>query len=651
MCGIAGILATRGACPPAAHELAAMIGRLRHRGPDDTGIWHEGEIGLAHARLAIIDPAGGHQPMGSAEEALRIVFNGEIFNFVELRAALQARGHQFRTRSDTEVILRLYEAHGERFVEHLNGQFAIALWDQRRRRLVLARDRVGIRPLYYGWAAGRLLFASEIKALLVQGDLPRRLDPRGLAEAFTYWGPRAPSTAFDRICQLPPGHLMCVEQGVATTRCYWDWDFPANGAERQDKADDLADELRSLLVDAVRLQLRADVPVGAYLSGGLDSSVITTLIHQRTATPLRTFSLTFDGPAFDESAHQRTMADHLGAPHTELHCTRQDVGRWFPKAVWHAEAPLLRTAPVPMMLLAGTAREHGMKVVLTGEGADEVLGGYDLFKEARVRRFMARAPQSSWRGHLVQRLYPWMDNTLGAGGRLSSSVLGTGHELRHSLTFGHLPRWQAGGRIARFFTPAMRDAIAGFDPVAAVGQTLPAPARGWSPLARDQYVEAHTLMSSYLLSSQGDRMAMANSVEARFPFLDHRLIEFANRLPPRYKLMGLTEKYLLKRAMAGWIPDSIRLRTKQPYRAPDSLSFFGEDGSPDAATAELFSPERIADAGYFEPAAVQRLLAKCRSGQATGFPDNMAFVGILSTMWLDEHFIRPGAAALATAVH
>ncbi|HEX5686072.1 MAG TPA: asparagine synthase (glutamine-hydrolyzing) [Ideonella sp.] len=649
MCGIAGILSVDGSHPPAAAQLATMIGQLHHRGPDDTGMWCQGEIGLAHARLSIIDPTGGHQPMASADGLLQVVFNGEIFNFVELRAALEAAGRCFRTRSDTEVLLHLYALHGDRFVEHLNGQFAIALWDVRRRRLVLARDRAGIRPLYFAWVGRRLLFASEIKALFAIAEMPRRLDPRGLAEAFTFWSPLAPQTAFDGVQQLPPGHLMWVGGGQQRTTCYWDWEFPPHGAEDLGRAEDLADELRERLVDAVRLQLRADVPVGAYLSGGLDSSVITTLIHRCTDTPLRSFSLAFDEHEFDERSHQRELVDHLGTPHTELRCSRADIAAGFPKAVWHAEAPLLRTAPVPMMLLARSVREHGVKVVLTGEGADEVFGGYDLFKEARVRRFMARAPQSRWRGRLLQRLYPWMPQSPGASGALAQRYFGDGNGSPVQPTFGHAPRWLTSGRITRFFTPALRDAVAGFDPIETIERTLPSTMQHWSPLARDQYVEAHTLMSGYLLGAQGDRMAMAGSVEARFPFLDHRLIEFANRLPPRYKLMGLTEKYLLKRAMKGLLPESIRLRAKQPYRTPDSSSFFGANGQPDEACAELLSESRLVDAGLFDPGAVRRLLAKCAAGRAAGFGDNMAFVGILSTMWLHELFVRARPLPAATA--
>ena len=640
MCGIAGILALEGGRPPEEPELARMLAPLHHRGPDDRGTWREGPVGLAHARLSIIDPAGGHQPMASADGRTVVVFNGEVFNFVELRDELQAAGRRFRTRSDTEVILHLYELHGEDFVARLNGQFAIALWDARRERLLLVRDRAGIRPLYYAWAGRRLCFASEMKALLALPGLPRRLDPTGLAQSFAYWGPLAPQTAFEGIRQLPPGHLMEVSGGRHETRCWWDWEFPPRGQEHPGKAEDLAEELRNHLVDAVRLQLRADVPVGAYLSGGLDSSVIATLIHRCTDTPLRTFSIAFDQPEFDESAHQREMTNHLGTPHTDLRCSHADIASGFPRAVWHAEAPLLRTAPVPMMLLAGSVREHGVKVVLTGEGADEVFGGYDLFKEARVRRFMGRAPHSRWRGALLRRLYPWMPHSPAAGSAMAQRFFGEGHGRLGDASFGHQPRWAAGGRMARFYSAEIRNAMTGFDPVEAIDRALPPSHRHWSALACDQYIEAHTLMAGYLLSSQGDRMAMAHSVEARFPFLDHRLIEFANRLPPRYKLMGLTEKYLLKQAMKGWLPESIRLRSKQPYRAPDSRSFFDAHGRLDEASAELLSPGRVAEAGCFDPAAVGHLVEKCRSGRAIGFPDNMAFVGILSTMWLDECLVR-----------
>ena len=645
MCGIAGILGlSAGAAAASRAELEAMIATLHHRGPDGTGVLCRDGIGLAHARLSIIDLAGGHQPIHNEDQTVWVVFNGEIFNFIELRAELEQAGHRFYTRSDTEVIVHLYEQHGLDFVQRLNGQFAIALWDARLQRLVLARDRTGIRPLFHTTVNGRLLFASEAKALFAVAGVPRRLDPLALAEIFTFWAPLASRCVFDGISALPPGHLMVVEGGHTRIERYWDWSFPDHPIAATRSADDYADELRELLIDAVRLQLRSDVPVGAYLSGGLDSSVITSLIHHFTDVPLRTFSLTFEDDEFDESAHQQQLVDHLGTQHSQVRCTRADIAAGFPRALWHAESPILRTAPTPLMMLSGLVREQGYKVVLTGEGADEVFGGYDIFKEAQVRRFMARAPQSRLRPQLLKRLYPYLKHSPAASGAFAKAFFSEGIEHLDAPYFAHIPRWTTTGRIAQFFSPQLRDAVAGWDPYRAIDATLPAEIRRWPPLARDQYVEAHTLMSGYLLCSQGDRMAMANSIEGRFPFLDHRVIEFANQLPPRYKLMGLTEKYLLKRSMKGLLPESVRTRSKQPYRSPDSQSFFN-DGKPVEYVAELLSERRVAEAGYFDPQAVRKLVEKCRSGRAIGFGDNMAFVGILSTMWIDEMFVRGSAAA------
>lgn len=640
MCGIAGFTGPDVASESARPLLDRMIRTLAHRGPDGFGFHVAPGVGLAHARLSIIDLATGDQPIHNPRRTVWTVFNGEIFNYVELRRTLEAEGRRFYTQSDTEVIVHLYDRYGDGFVEHLNGQFAIALWDAERQRLVLARDRAGIRPLFYTREGARTWFASEVKAL--QAVLPRcaSFDPVGLAQTLTYWAPADPDTVYEGVRSLPPGCVLSIESnGREQLRRYWDWTFPPateTSPAGFASVEHAAGELRELLIDAVRLQLRADVPVGAYLSGGLDSSGIVALVRGFTSTPVRTFSVAFEDAEFDESAHQQQMARHLGTEHSTLLCTRQDIGEAFPRFVRHAEVPVLRTAPVPLMLLSGAVRAAGYKVVLTGEGADEVFGGYDLFKEAKVRRFWARQPGSPWRPRLLERLYGYVENSPVRNAAFAQSFFGQGMEYLHSPVFAHVPRWRTSQRALSLLSPDMREALGAWDPIGAFEGRLPPEAMSWSPLARDQYVEAKSLLAGYLLAAQGDRVAMANSIEGRFPYLDHRLIEFASRLPPSYKVRGMTEKYLLRRALADLLPSDILARTKQPYRAPDSQSFF-RGGAPLDYVADLLSPECLREAGVFDPLAVGRLVDKCRSGRVTGFADNQAFVGVLSTMLLHRN--------------
>jgi asparagine synthase (glutamine-hydrolysing) len=638
MCGIAGIFNIKGSKAPDRRELSGMIEVVHHRGPDGYGYFNNEIVGLAHARLSIIDLAGGDQPIRNEDSTLQIVFNGEIFNYLELRQELEQQGHRFYTHSDTEVIVHLYEQHGLDFVQHLNGQFAIALWDDQLKRLVIARDRAGIRPLFYTETGGRLYFASEVKSLFAHPEVPRRIDLQGLQEIFTFWTTLPPHSLFEDIQILPPGCLMVIEKQAKNIHRYWDWSFSPDKIDTRKSADEWAEELKALMIDSVRLQLRADVPVGAYLSGGLDSSVITSLIKNYTDTPLRTFSIGFEDEEFDESRYQQELVDYLGTHHSHILCKRSDIGKAFPKVIWHTETALVRTAPTPLMLLSGAVREAGYKVVLTGEGADEMFGGYDIFKEAKVRRFWSHSPNSKWRPLILQRLYPYLKHSPTGSGAFSQRFFKQGMEDIGKPFFAHIPRWTTTQRVLQFLSD---------EAIATAGETvtperinriLPSDIGQWMPLNQDQYIEAHTLLAGYLLSSQGDRVAMANSIEARFPFLDHRVMEFAACMPSRYKIMGLNEKYMLKRAMRGLIPDSIRSRSKQPYRAPDSQSFF-IDGKPLDYVEELLSETRIRQAGYFNPKSTSMLLKKCAGGRAVGFADNMAFVGILSTMLVDDMYI------------
>ena len=639
MCGIAGVVDFQGR-PASVSLLRHMIGQLRHRGPDGMGLHTDGPVGIAHARLSIIDIDGGQQPMANADGTLWITFNGEIFNYVELREALEARGRTFATRSDTEVVLKAYEEKGEACVDEFNGQWAFAIWDVRRRRLFLSRDRLGVRPLFYALTPGALAFGSTITALLAHPDVPRGLDLRGLDEVFTFWCTLAPRTVFRGVQELPPGHSMIADDtGHVRIAPYWRLDY-APLAEVDRDPDVAAEELRALLGDATRIRLRADVPVGTYLSGGLDSTVVAALAKRFTTSRLRTFSVVFDDPEFDESGYQREAVRFLGAEHDEVHCAGADIARVFPDVVRHTETPILRTAPAPLYLLSQRVRAQGYKVVLTGEGADEMFGGYDIFKEAKIRRFWAAVPSSRMRPLLLKRMYPYLPNLQRQSDAYRRAFFHVAPEdLAHPF-FSHLPRWALTATIKRFFAAGVRAALAEHDVYAALRARLPERYGEWPPFCQAQYLESTSLFPGYILSSQGDRVAMAHSVEVRSPFLDHRVVAFAATLPDSLKMRVLDEKHLLKRAAADLVPACIRTRSKQPYRAPEAASFFGANG--EEYVDALLSPARIAGDGVFDPVAVDRLVQKFREGRAIGIKDNMALVGILSTQLLIHHFINSG---------
>jgi len=635
MCGIAGLYHASGETPD-LEVLQRMVSALGHRGPDGTGFHVEHGIGLGHARLSIIDLDGGAQPIHNESKDVWITYNGEVFNYLELRRMLEARGHRFYTNTDTEVIVHLYEELGDRFLEELNGQFSFALWDRARKRLVLARDRAGILPLYYARLQDGLIFASEAKAILASRRIDAALDATGLDELMTFWAPVAPRTVFRGINQLGPGEMLVLESGKETIRSYWHWQFPAVGEHRRGDEQVLQDELRTRLAEATEIRLRADVPVGAYLSGGLDSSSLVALLKERVPHALQTFSIGFDDVGLDESSHQRTVVDHLRTAHHHVQCTLSDIARVFPKTIRHTESPVLRTAPAPMQLLSRLVRNSDVKVVLTGEGADEVLGGYDIFKEAKVRHFWARQPRSGWRPALLKRLYPYLDLTSAQSAAYLKEFFGIGLERPEDPCFSHLPRWATTAQCKLFWADDFRRAVEG-SAVERLRAELPADIGRWHPFNRAEYLESRTLLPSYLLSSQGDRMLMASSVEGRFPFLDHRLIEFANGLHPTYKMRVLREKHLLKEAMKERLPSSIINRHKQPYRAPDAAAFLG--ASAPEYVRELMGKSTLASYGYFDPEKVTRLVAKLQRARVPAARDNMAFVGILSTQLWHAQFV------------
>ncbi|WPE23940.1 asparagine synthase (glutamine-hydrolyzing) [Shinella zoogloeoides] len=637
MCGIAGYHGNAIAPDQAAECLGRMVAALRHRGPDAEGTLLRGETGLTHTRLSIVGLQDGAQPMTSEDGRLAVSFNGEIFNYVELREDLKARGHRFRTASDTEVLLAAYAQKGLECLADFNGDFAFALHDAATRTLVLARDRMGVRPLFYTEHEGTLFFASEPGALLALPGMTAEIDPVALDQIFTLWCPIPPRTAYRGISELPPGHMMIVKDGERTIRPWWRLSYPdRNDAPPPHRMEEQAEELRALLEDATRIRLRADVPVGAYLSGGLDSSLVAALAARTVTHGLRTFSLTFRSAEHDERDWQREMAATLDAEADSVECSSAEIAARMPDAMRHIGCPILRTAPVPLHLLSARVRERGMKVVLTGEGADEIFAGYDIFREARVRRFCGRMPQSARRTRLFQRLYPYLPGLKQQTPDYLARFFAFGSEALDDPLYSHRPRFRSTAAAKLFFSAALKEAIGDYDAAADLAAQLPPDFSRWHVLHQAQYLETAFFLPGYLLSSQGDRVMMANAVEGRFPFLDPRVVSFAAGLSPDAKLRGLREKHILKEAARGLVPARIIDRAKQPYRAPDAEAFAGAAKALDT----LLAPERLTEAGLFNGQAVGKLKEKVLKGEATGFRDNAAFIGILSTQLL-----RDGTAA------
>lgn len=637
MCGITGMMNLTSQEPPSLEQISAMIAPLAHRGPDQSGVYLDDRVALGNLRLSIIGLGDGIQPIGNEDSTLWIVYNGEAFNYVELKSDLVKRGHRFTTGTDTEVLLHLYEEYGPQCLGMINGQFGLAIWDARKRELFLARDRVGIRPLYYTISAGRLWFASEIKAILAV-DRRRQLDLEGLAQVFTFWTTLPGCTVFDGIRELPPGHFMLVKDGKAEPRAYWQ--IPCYPPEEQETSLDRAtEELQELLTDAVRLRLRSDVPVGAYLSGGLDSSIIALLIARSCTSHLRTFSLGFQAAPFDETHYQQELIRHLGADNRQVLISNAQIRASLPETVWFCERPMLRTAPVPMFLLSRLVRSEGYKVVLSGEGADEVLGGYNIFKEAKIREFWARQPASTRRPLLLERLYPYVFSNPGRERRYLQEFFAVRGNGPANPYFSHEVRWENSRRNLGFFSADCRGELASYDPMQHLGRLLPKDFPNRDLMSRAQLLEMEIFMAGFLLSSQGDRVGMAHAVEMRHPFLDYRVIDFASRVPARWKLHGLKEKYLLKRAFTGQIPESIENRQKQPYRAPIREMFSAL--APADYADDLLSEQRLREYGYFNAKKVSRLYARFRSpdaGTSSEF-QNMALIGALSTQLLHQSMV------------
>jgi asparagine synthase (glutamine-hydrolysing) len=638
MCGIAGILNYSQLSSNTLPVLQKMLARIQYRGPDESGVYYDDQAALGSVRLSIIDLSTGQQPLGTADGNLWIVFNGEIFNYIELKRDLVKAGHVFHTESDTEVLLHAYQEYGTSCFNRLNGQFALAIWDRSKKELILARDRVGIRPLFYTWQNNTLVFGSEIKAILEFPGMHTIMDQTALSQVFTFWTTLAPRTIFQNISELPPGHFMRITPSKAEVIQWWNLRFPSGpDAYFKGTFSEAREELGRLLTDAVKLRLRADVPVAAYLSGGLDSSATTALIKKVAPDTLRTFSIGFEDGEFDETPFQQEASAYLDTRHTPFSCTNDEIGLYFPQVVWHSEMPILRTAPVPMFCLSKKVRENNIKVVITGEGADEMLAGYDIFKEAIIREFWSRQPDSKYRPLLLNKLYPYIAQFQGKNKAMLKFFYGYKLEETRSPFYSHILRWHNTGHILNFLSHDVKSSLAEYDPLAEVLTLFDKDFDKWDRLGKAQWLEIVLFMSGYLLSSQGDRVAMANSVEGRYPFLDYRVIEFASTLPPDFKMHGLNEKYILKKLMDGRLPDRILKRPKQAYRAPIARSFFSS--AKHDYVNDLLSEKGLLETGLFDPQQVKKLAAKIKDSQLVTEIDNMALAGILSTQLLYHQYV------------
>jgi asparagine synthase (glutamine-hydrolysing) len=637
MCGVAGYFYRNHEKRVDETIVTKMVRILHHRGPDEEGYYCKDNIGMGMRRLSIIDLSGGTQPIHNEDKTIWVVFNGEIFNYIELREELIKKGHRFYTHSDTEVIVHAYEEYGVDCVKKFNGQFGISLWDDNKKRLMLARDRVGIRPLFYAIKDDMIIYGSEIKSIFQYPGFEKKFSARGLEQIFTLWVNVPPDTPFEGVSELAPGHLMLIDESNVKTIQWWKLSFPDQNAYENKPLSYYTDRTHELLYDSTTLRLRADVPVAAYLSGGLDSSIITSLVKKYHNNDLITFSVCFKDKEFDERSYQQTMIDYLKTDHRFIEVNHETIGNTFTDVVYFSEKPMIRTAPAPLFSLAKLVRDNDIKVVLTGEGADEMFGGYNIFKEDRIRRFWARQLDSKIRPKLLQKIYPYINRNAPA---FWEAFFKKGISDINNPYYSHLIRWNNMTFIKNLFSD---DIISKFNIQENVFEPLnnyiDKDITRWHPLCRAQYLEIVLFMSGYLLSSQGDRMMMGNSIEGRFPFLDYRVMEFATTIPPKYKLNSLNEKYILKKAFESYVPESVVKRAKHPYRAPIASCFIDPGTSNRGAT--LLTPEKISEKNIFNVEKVGRYLQKLKTQPVDSISerDEMAIAGIVSTQLLSDLFI------------
>lgn len=638
MCGIAGIAYRDTDRPVARESLVPMTEALRHRGPDDDGFFVAPGIGLGFRRLSIVDLQTGHQPIANEDGSVVVVCNGEIYNHVELRKQLIAAGHRFSTASDVEVIVHLYEEHGPRCVDYLRGMFAFGLWDARQRELLLARDRIGIKPLHYALTTEGLFFASEQKAILATGRVAAEMDLQALRQLLSYGRVVTPRTLVAGIRRLPAGHCLSWREGHVRMWQYWDVEFPArDDYDERASEQQWADGVREKLAESVRLHLRSDVPVGAWLSGGIDSSSVTALMSGMVSGPVPTFTLRFEDPRFDELGEQKALDDYpqFGLQGHRIVCRGFNLQR-MRKAIWHGEDPSLGGSAMGQLMIA-EATAAQVKVVLTGEGSDEVFGGYSWYSTLRVMRPIFMLPRPV-RG-LLSRLPPVRRRWPGA-----AATMAGGEEMNFERYAGSVSHLRSQAADQALLSAEVLDTLRRQEPVHDAPAS-PAGFGSWHPFAQMQYLDIKNRLGDGIVASL-DRMSMAHSVEARVPFLDHELVEYCARIPPRVKMRWLREKHVLRRAMQGVLPPPIVGRRKWAFQLPTE-EWLREDLPPLAA--EMLSLRALRETGYFDPGKVASLIQRHRARDGNF---GQAIAGVLSVqIWHDlfrRSAIDPRQVACAT---
>ena len=631
MCGIAGLLYHDSSRPADEATLQRMGHTLRHRGPDDWGVHLDGPLGLGMRRLAIIDLQTGHQPIHNETRTVWTVYNGEVYNFAALRQGLEARGHHFYTASDTEVIVHLYEEYGPDFPRHLNGMFAVAVWDAVARRLVLARDHLGVKPLYYALLPDRLLFGSEIKAILADGPaLTLDLDALSLYLSLLYIP--APHSIYREVRKLEPGHTLVYEAGQARVQPYWTL-ADVEPLRPPYAVPALREELRARLAAAVRQQLVADVPLGVFLSGGLDSSTVVAFARAAHSGPLKTFSIGFDDPSYDETGLARIVARHFETDHTEL-VVRPDAPDLAPKLVAHFDEPFADSSAIPTYYLAQMTRQH-VTVALGGDGGDELFAGYATYQADKLARLYARLP-----GPVSQGLIPAVVRRLPVSDRKVSFDLKARRFVAHALLDPGRRHyaWKAffsDSLKADLLAPDLRAALnGGLDGYGPFRRQYEAAAH-LDELSRCQYADTRVSLPDDMLTKV-DRMSMAHSLEARVPLLDLGLVEFAFALPGALKMPGLTLKGFLRETMRDSLPAAILRQPKRGFNAP--MSRWLKTSLRPLVEAYL-APDVVARQGYFQPATVARLVADHQAGRADYSRNLWAL--LMFNLWAEQTPVHP----------